>query len=392
MALFPENNKILICLFIISIIVIPFIRNQNKLTTYCFLIFPLYATWKHAMIRESIIYYTELLDFIILFWGIILLTSSSFSKKIYYLIPIVGIIAIFANAVIVDKEFSYQKNMNGFNNIKPFVISYNSHISKFYNTSLSNVSVNKVSEEIKNKIGNKTIDIYPWDFSYIAANEFNWKPRKTFQSIGFSSKIDRISSQCFTREEGPEFILFHAKKDTFGGNFGSIDYRFLLNVEPLTNIEILKNYNIYYRNKKFTLFIKNKEDNYISPVTISKNEINWNEWINCPKTDDGISKVKAIINYNILGKVRQLLYKDGGYYIDYFLTTGEIRTYRFIPKIAKNGIWINPMTTNFNQKNTENTVQKIRFRSSLEYMVKKSIKLDWVFYENNDDSPIKREL
>lgn len=385
MALFPENNWVLLGVFIFSIILTPFIVKQKKTTqSYLLLIIPLYGIWKHAMIRESVVYYTQLLDFIILFWGIIILTSSSFSKKIYYAVPLLGILAIYVNAKTLDNKFPFKKNTSGISNLKPLLFSFNSHVEGFYKNSLTNVSVNEIAQKVRKKIDNKTIDIYPWDFSYIPANEFNWKPRKTFQSIGFSGQIDKINSQSFTRENGPEFLLFQAKKDTFGGFLGSIDYRYLLNVEPQTNFQLFKNYNIVHVNKKFTLFKKNNTDNFKHPVQQKIDKKTWNEWISCPKTKNGILKARVFIQQNLLGKFIQLLYKDEAYYIDYYLISGKTLTYRFIPSIAENGIWVNPIITSFQKETAHEQVIKIRFHTNSDFRVKEEINIKWEFYEKQN--------
>ena len=105
-------------------------------------------------------------------------------------------------------------------------------LAKYY--SYQNIQGNVLPIEIREKIGEKTIDFYPWELSYVPANNLNWKPRTTLQSGSYSSWMDGESAKNFTHENGPEFILWHLQNDKYGGNMGDYDNRFILNNEPNT--------------------------------------------------------------------------------------------------------------------------------------------------------------
>ncbi|MBL4669141.1 MAG: hypothetical protein JKY30_07745 [Flavobacteriales bacterium] len=381
MALFPKNNWFALSVFLLSIFMVPWLSKKNSFTPFMLLIIPFYSMWKHAMIRESIGYFSHLLDFTVIFWVFICFASPPFKKKLFYLIPIVSVLALYINAKTISPKYSFNKDVSGLTNLTSLLFSFEENVNTFRKQSNEKVSVNKIHENLRNQIGESTIDIYPWDFSFIPANSFNWKPRKTFQSIGLSGWLDKKAAQSFERENGPEFILFHAKKDTFGGSLGSIDFRHLLNIEPLTNNELFKNYNIFHANKKFTLFKKNNHNNFKPEEIISETTANWKEWVDVPQTTNGILKTKVTLPSTLLKKIILFAYKDYEYYIDYQTSDGNILTYRFIPSIAKNGIWINPMVTSFQKEIKPLTIIKIKFRSNSTLELKEQINLQWVFYE-----------
>ena len=380
MPLFPANNWLILLFSILSIATIPVIFDRSSKTIFLLLLIPIYSFWKHAMVRETVIYYFQLIEFILFLWGIILLASSPIKNKFIFLIPILSICLFFSNAFSVDKDFRFDKNWNGYGNFSDSILNYHQRMITMTQISTKNVERNKVKNDLKNLIGSNTIDIYPWDFSYIAANNFNWQPRSTFQSIGLSKWADKMTQSSFYRENGPEFILFQSKKDTFGRELGSIDYRHLLNVEPLTNIQLFKNYDIVQNSKYFTIFQKNESNNLEAPKNLSSEVALWNEWIDVPKTSNCILKLNFIAQKTLIGKITTLLYKDAQYVIDYQLKSGEILSYRFVPDIANNGIWINPMLTSLKKGDPKDIVTQIRFKYQFLNNSKPQLNLNWVIY------------
>ena len=96
--------------------------------------------------------------------------------------------------------------------------------------------------------------------------------------------------------------------------------------------------------------------------------------------DNGITKVNVHTGLNIAGKLVRLLYKDMEYYVDYKINDGRIFTYRFIPSIAKNGLWINPFIQFFNPKIPPLEVTQIRLRTNDMIGEKEEVKLTWEYY------------
>jgi hypothetical protein len=380
MALFPSNNWVVLSFSLLSIAIAPFLFERSTTSVFLLLLLPIYSFWKHAMVRESTLYYIQLIEFVLFFWGIILLTSKPLKNKLFFLFPLVSISLFFSNVYFIDKDFTMDKTWNGLPNFSASILNYPQKVADMTQVSTKNVERNKLKSELKERIGLKTIDIYPWDFSYIAANGFNWQPRSSFQSIGVCKWSDKMTQASFYRENGPEFILFQSKKDTFGGELGSIDYRYLLNVEPLTNIQLFKNYDRIQNTKNFTLFQKNESNNLAAPENILSEVASWNEWIDVPKTSNCILKLNLVAEKTLLGKMITFLYKDTQYTIDYQLKSGKMLSYRFIPDIANHGIWINPMLQSLRASDSKASVTQVRFSNHRLSSVKNKLQLNWIIY------------
>lgn len=381
-AIHPDNNWFWLTLFILSIVVLPFFKSKKTTFLLILLLPSLYGMWKQAIVREDFSHYSQLLDYAVLFWFVIIVFSPLFKKnKLFYFIPLISLLSLHFNLKNANPQNKkYSKEISGVYNFEQTIFSHNQSKESFLQASNEKISVNRLSDSLRAVIGNKSIDIYPWDLTYITANDFNWQPRTTLQTICLSDEHDKIAAKNFNTQNGPEYILFHHVYDTSAGVFGSIDYRYLLNDEPLTNVEIFKNYSPSYLTERYTLLKKNN-----MPAITQKHKgelfkLSWGKWIESPKLGSNkILKLEIKPTKSFLEKTIQFLYKDADYYIDYSLASGKVISYRLIPSIAQNGIWVNPLLKSFNNNPIEEEVLKIRLRKNSN-LNKKEIDACWVFY------------
>jgi len=78
----------------------------------------------------------------------------------------------------------------------------------------------QLDKETIDFIGNKTMDVIPWEFSVPWSYDLNWSPRPLVVSfIVFSTHLDKLNAQHFLDEEAPETITY---------SYNSIDGRYPL--------------------------------------------------------------------------------------------------------------------------------------------------------------------
>lgn len=377
LALFPQNNWLLLGSVIALFILFPFIiKDRNALFAFAILAFSVFAAWKHSISRQDMYHYKALLYYFVVVFGII--TVYAHRKNIYNFIVPVGIILLFYfNAYNLDYFTGYSVELSGYKNYYRTFIEYKSFNKKSAIQSFNNIEINAVGDSVKKIINNQTIDIYPWDLTYVPANNLNWKPRTTLVSGSYSSWLDKKSSENFSIENGPEFILFHLVNDRWGGDVGSIDNRYLLNDEPQTIIEIFNNYNVVYKNNKYVLLKKARQENLGEPQIILSETTQWKKWIKVPDVKDGIMRAHLKIKSSILQRLKSFFYKDEQLFIEYLFSDSSVFRYRVIPANAKDGLWINPFIHSFHSVKTEPPVTEIRFLCSNYSLYEKEISIDW---------------
>ena len=367
LSLFPPNNKILILLFIVLILSFP-VWNKEKDVRIAFLlsVFPLFASWKHSFIRQDIYHYAVIVTFLFIFWSIMMLISSK--KQIAtFIVACCTILLLYANMKPLPMYRGINKEIVGINNFTD-VLNYRDFKQRMLSISEQNIAPNRLTEEQRALIGDKTMDVYPWEFSYISANGISWKPRRTLELGASTSQWASMeaSKNYLLKKDSPEFILFHYQKDRYDNNLGSIDDRYILNDEPLVIYNILNNYLLEEKTDKFLLFKKDITSHFEKPILENVQNLHFNEWIDLPLSQNKseIIRLKVISKNTFWGTIKKMLYKEAEYYIDYMLANGDVYTYRYIPKTAVDGLWCSPFIQNPKSDIIENDVVKIRLHNN----------------------------
>jgi hypothetical protein len=376
LSLHPENNWLVLSLFIALVFSLPLIvREKNTRIFMVLLMLPFFATWKHSMSRQDVYHYSILAYFVIISGSIISLVSRQSGIRALT-VGLACLMLVYYNMLHIPMNEGIKAEITGVNNL--FAISNFQEFSEKHElASRINISPNIISEETRlKKIGDAEVDIYPWEHSYIAANNFKWKPRKMLEIGASTAKwTSEASAKNYERNSAsPEFVLFHFVKDKYSGNFGSIDERYILNDEPHVIFNILNNYNLEEKTDHFLLFRKNKGDNLLSVETEELTDNAFGKWVNIPFAENEITRLKVSSSNTFLGKAKKFLYKEEAYYIDYQFEDGKVLTYRYVPSTALDGLWCNPFILNPENDFKEQKVVKVRLRNTNSLFIKNEIK------------------
>ncbi len=365
LALFPDNNWWLISGFILTIISIPFINRSRRLrNVFILMILPAFAIWKYGITRQDIYHYTMMVYFFIVFWAFIITYSKE--KKLWNLvIACISITLIYSNMKNVNQP-AYQPiriEINGINHFADAVLDHTQYKSKHAGITSASLERNRLSDESLAVIGNSTVDVYPWELTYIPANNLNWKPRRTLQGGSYARWLDDLGAADFSRSDAPDVVLLHFVKDLYNGDFGSIDGRYLLNDNPKTILAILNHFSPDLKTNTFMIYRKNSADNLKKFLSGEMLEAEWGEWLTVPENDMDVIRVKVWIKNTVWGNVISFLYKPVPYHIDYMLEDDRVLTYRFIPDNAEDGLWVHPLVQDAADNNIEAVVTAIRLRN-----------------------------
>jgi len=361
LSLHPYNNWVLLLLFIALIISFPLWNKEKDVRIVCLLsLFPLFAAWKHSFIRQDVWHYPIIIYFLIVFWSITLLIAKE-KRILTFIVACCSILLLYANMHAIPWYRGISREVVGINNFVD-VLHYRDFKQRIRSMSEHNIAPNKLSEEQRKLIGNKTIDIYPWDFSYIAANNVHWKPRRTLELGASTSQwASKVASKNYLlNDDSPEFLLFHYHKD----GLHSLDERYILNDEPLVIYNVFNHYLLEEKTDRFMLFKKDTIAHFEKPILEEVQTVQFNEWINIPKGDNEIVRLKVSSKNTLWGKLKKILYKEGAYYVDYMLEDENIYTYRYVPGTAVDGLWCSPFVRNPQSDIIEPDAVKIRLRNN----------------------------
>jgi hypothetical protein len=183
-------------------------------------------------------------------------------------------------------------------------------------------------EVILQYVGNKSVDLMPWEISLAYAYNLNWSPRPVFQCYGvWTDKLDMLNSKFFESNNAPEVLLYA---------IGGIDGKYPLFDAPATFITILRNYEPVLISGMHLVLQKSSTRNLPPPKTISVLESQLDKPIPVPQTN-GYLFAKIYMDYNLLGKIAKLFYKPPIVNIA-LKTNSTIYQARLVFSAAKNGI------------------------------------------------------
>lgn len=384
---YPYNSWWILFLFFLLLGGVFIINRTKKSLFYLVLIsLGLFAAWKHGMAREDFSHTHGLF----LFTTCCLLVFILFERtKLYVnIILSIGILFLFSmNRKLANAYIPFEYKLFNGEAFMDFVLNFSKIRSDLENISQKNIAKNKLPASIRNIISNSTVDVYPWDYTIIAANKLNLRPRVVIQSYAsYTSWLDAQNAAHFNSGSAPDFLIWELQKissDVNEGDMNSIDDRYLLNDEPQTMLQILKQYDYFYSDEKFKIYKKRNAPLRATIKRIGQARLTWSQWVDVPDVNKNVLRAKLSFEKTISQKIKSFLYKDEQFWIYLGLKNGEIHKYRIVPKNAEDGLWIMPYI--YNSK-TAYTVEKIMLKCSNEEMLTDKLEINWEEVNLGDSS------
>ncbi|MEX1000550.1 MAG: hypothetical protein WDZ35_00395 [Crocinitomicaceae bacterium] len=377
-AYYPVNNWWFLAVFFLGVVSLIFL-NRNRRALYFFVLcgLSLFGAWKHGMARMDSSHVDGLWSYFVL----VLFIFIFFNRKKILQNTVISLIALlFLGGNMRNAEGYYPSKIELLkaNNFFEFLSDYDRLIENAEKISRSNVAHNQLSPEFLAAIGNETVDVYPCDYSIIAANRLNWQPRPVLHSYAaYTSWLDEQNATHFESDQAPEFLIWKIESAHPGLNgnlFSSIDHRYLLNDEPQTLIALMRHYTLLQKEGDFLLYKRQNTPLEIKRKLVKSTNCRWNEWVQVPDYKQDLLRVNVRTTKTCLLALKSFLYKDEQFWVDLKCADESIHQYRFVPKNAEYGLWINPYLT---EPGVSKQVNFIRFRSSRDKWMKESILLDW---------------
>lgn len=373
LSLHPDNNWTALIIFISIIVLFPWLSGDKDSKILFFLsLIPLFASWKHSFVREDVSHYQSIVTFIIVFWCIILL-SKAIRRGFAVACAMLSMMMLYWNMKEIPGYNGRKVEYCGINNFVGIVFEYNAFAERMNCLSDEALACEKLPDDVVAKIGNSTIDFYPWEHTYAKVNSLNWQPRKTVEIGASTSKwLSDVASENFAGGNAVEYVLWHFGKDGF-----TIDGRYPFNDEPNVVYNILQNYEADYYGDNYILWKKRSESRRIGKETGDVLSANLDEWISVPDCGENIQRIKVESEVNFAGFVKKTFYKDEMYFVDYMTHSGEVYTYRYVPSTAVDGLWLNPFVSDFVHGELADRVENVRFRVSDGRCVKDEISVQF---------------
>lgn len=388
--LHPDNNWFVLGAAILLFIALPFVYKDGRLRyAYALFSLALFASWKHGITREDIYHARGLFIFIALFFGLLLLAWRS--SRPMALLTMATVLTLgyraLASTLLYDElvvaPFGVQR-------YHEWAFDRDAMAQRAVEASTRNLAVQQLPADLVERLRSGTVDVYPWEFSFIPANDLQWKPRPVLQSYAsYTPWLDGHNAEFFRNRYGADRILWHFNADKWGGRMGSVDDRYLLNDEPQTILAILDQYKWTAGTDRVAVLERTATHQLGATSIIGSSVGSWDTWIDVPKAGNGILRAKVDVQGALWRALKDLVYKDAVYSVLYRLPDGRTLSYRIVPDLAVEGIWVSPFIQHPEDPTIEQEVVAIRFQCSDMAMVSRELPIEWELTVLSEKSPGK---
>ncbi len=371
-----NNNWWLLSAFALLFFLVPFIANDKTINLLYFCSFlALYAAWKYAFSREENYHLKFFFDYLIVFAILLVLLSKSFQPRATAILLLS--ILLFYQSMKATGNYNVDESISfsGPRNFSRILFSWDKFTAEANQKSNQNLQKKILPKVILDKVGQQSIDFFPWELTYAAANSFNWKPRPNMQSGAYTPWLDKNNANFISSKNGAQFILWELDKPN--GGVDCFDSRHFYNDEPFTIFAIFNKYKLCYADSSYALFERRTQNRFSLIVEGTPFKAPLNKWIKLPSDSSAIVRAEVDIKNTWQGNLRKALFKDIIYFIDYQLLDGSNFTYRIVRDNAANGLWVNPLVRRVTEEVNGKKVTAIRFHSSNNSLVEDSISVRW---------------
>ncbi len=376
-----SNDKILLLLLLVFTVGYwRFFRSENVNTVYVIFAFALWAVFRYSIAREENYHAKAFFDFLVLFCGVVFLADEKFG--ILRIAVLIAIPYFYYQNMLQTEHFHLEVKMKygGIANFKKAINIFSEDGKDEYNKlSQQNLSAVILADSAKKILGNNTVDIFPWEDSYVVANGLNYKNRPLFQ-LGCvnNAVLDKVNADFLNSENAPQYYIW-TKQNWWGQEMSSVDFRYILSDDGQVNFAIMNNYAQVYEDEKVRILKRAAQEKLSAGKFNHTNTINWNEWTPLPELANGTAlRMKFMIDKTIIGKLKHALYKEPEYYMLYQLHNDSIKKHRLVVQNTESGIWAAPYLEQYNDSLKGEKVKAVKFiYTDREFVYKPQFSVEW---------------
>lgn len=330
---------------------------------FLFLIPILFIIMKYAITRQDahILVIVQSLFFLIVAVYFTKQYVQRFDIVFMAVLPLLATIAIWANHV----EFSFfQRSLfapvyNIVEGQARYAFDLQEQIDAWHAHNETALQKAILPDTMRATIGNKGVDIFPWEAVMVKANNLTWQHRpQPYSFETYTPALDKMNAD-FIRNRGAPYIIWHRFDET---GTASIDGRHVLWDGPRTLRAVLDNYNLVEASDDFILL--ERQPDTASYATRVLGQAQGTDWVSIPQNVDGLVCAKVDIKDTLLQKLRKVLVRERNFRMDVQYADGTIRIYRFIKDTAPGGLLVGPLPQTWGEMTTLFSTKKAHAESS----------------------------
>ncbi|MCS6982036.1 MAG: hypothetical protein N2110_04590 [Flavobacteriales bacterium] len=218
------------------------------------------------------------------------------------------------------------------------------------------------------RIGNESVDFFPWPTSSIARYGLNYRPRPLIQhGLVASAFLDKWNCQRLIKnDQRARYLIWHGGWDSSGVT--CMDGRYVWAEQVRTLWFLWHYYEVkdYVPGRGWLMESRSRTAWYRHPDSVSmaqRYEICWNQWVTLPPvSSSSVLLARLEAPPYLPGFIRSTFFKEALYEMDFWLASGEIKTHRLALPGAKDMMVLNPYWEKIGPQPIMEKVVKVRLR------------------------------
>ena len=348
--LMPEHQGWTLALFPIAIVAIALsLKGWWSRCLFLLLLIPLFSFWRYGVTREDFYHFRQFVMFAACFIVMVALAQERFHWQ-PWLYGIAAYALLFVNLSALNTS-SLPVTTASPRNLIGCVFKCGTLADSSQVIIDRALATRKLSSSLCYMIDTNTVDCYPWEHVYIAANNLRWQPHRSVElASGNSLWLNHQSALNFGYQpSAAAYVILHRVNYDNEEGLLSLDGRYLLSDEPAIIDSMLCNYSVVDSGGWYGILLRHGKGCYNADSgVVATATVGWNEWVPVPTHPTStVLRADLFSNLSFTGWLKGTLYKPDIYYIDYQMPNGDIHTYRYSRTTAEGGLWVGPLLDSF---------------------------------------------
>jgi hypothetical protein len=315
------------------------------------LAFPLFTAWKHSVVRPD-----DHVAILVRFGAFVMVLLAIETAPLWgwrRTLPAAGALLIpLAVAWMTVTSPGLPMSADDQIALNPLAFRGLTHLARLlhleaYRESIARVSddalrPNRLPASMRGAIGRASVDVYPWDVSYVRVNQLSWVHRPLPASFNaYTAALDGFNAAFFRSALRPEFLIWHA---TYSYELASIDGRHLFWDEPQTLGVIMNRYDVLEVAPRVILLRARSSPRFDAPQPLGTSQLAWNTRTPVPDTD-GVLLARPALEPSVALRLIDVVFRGQPVFLRAWDSKGGEAVFRLVADNEGSGLWLSPLPT-----------------------------------------------
>ena len=313
------------------------------------LAFPLFTAWKHSIVRQD-----DHVAILVRFGAFVMVLLVIETAPLWgwrRTLPAAGALLVpLAVAWMTVTPIGLPTSAEDEIGLNPLAFRGLTHLARLprleaYRASVARMSEaalreNRLPDSMRRAIGRAPVDVYPWDITYVRANQLSWVHRPLPASFtAYTAALDGLDAAFFRSALRPEFLIWHAASSF---ELWSVDGRHLFWDEPETLGVIMNAYDVLEVAPRAVLLRARSSPRFDAPQPLGTSQIAWNTRTPVPDTD-GVLLARPVLEPSVALRLIDIVFRGQPVFLRAWDSGGDAVAFRLVTDNEGSGLWLSPL-------------------------------------------------